>query len=82
MIYWGSAVGGLLADVCQIAQLTIVSGFEPADLLEVLLAAAGSGLESYVRQAPLKLPADYRPAFREAGFADWFIRSRKTTGLD
>lgn len=45
---WGTddplGLGGLLADAYRVAQLMIVSSFEPTDLVEVLLAAAGSGL--------------------------------------
>ncbi len=82
---WGTAdplgLGGLLVDAYRVAQLEIVSGFEPADLLEVLLAAAASGLESYVRQAPLQLPVDYRLAFRELGMSIGLHAVERLQGL-
>jgi hypothetical protein len=70
---WGTddplGLGGLLADAYRVAQLAIIGSFEHTELLEDLLAAAGTGLASYVRQAPLQQPVDYRLAFREFGLS-------------
>jgi hypothetical protein len=82
---WGTddplGLGSLLADAYRVAQLAIIGSFEPTDLLEVLLAAAGSGLESYVRQAPLQLPVDYRLAFRELGLSIGLHALERLQGL-
>ena len=62
-------IGGLLGDAFIVAQLIINKYFTQTDLLEILLDSSLPGLESYLRKNPLKLPADYRLAFRELGLA-------------
>ncbi len=62
-------IGGLLGDASIVAQLIINKYFTQTDLLEILLDSSLPGLESYLRKNPLKLPADYRLAFRELGLA-------------
>jgi len=60
-------IGGLLCDAYRVVQLMIDKNFERNDLPGVLLDSSLPGLESYVRMNYLKLPADYRLAFRELG---------------
>ena len=62
-------IGGLLCDACRVAQLIISEHFKRTDMLEILLDSSLPGLESYARKNPLKLPADYRLAFRELGLS-------------
>jgi len=62
-------LGGLLCDAYRVAQLIINENFEQSDLLEILLDSSLLGLKSYVRNNPLKLPAEYRLAFRELGLS-------------
>lgn len=62
-------IGGLLSDAFKVAQLIINENFEQTDLLEILLDSSLQGLGSYARNSPLKLPADYRLAFRELGLS-------------
>jgi hypothetical protein len=61
-------IGGLLFDACRVAQ-SIVSGSLETDLLEILLESSLTGLKFYVRENPLKLPVNYRLAFRELGLS-------------
>jgi hypothetical protein len=49
--------------------LIVQENFEQTDLLETLLDSSLMGLESYAKQNQLKLPADYRLAFRELGLS-------------
>jgi hypothetical protein len=60
-------LGGLLFDACRIAQLRSLGAFAPAGLLVEVLAAARLGLESFAVDNPLRLPVEYRLAFRELG---------------
>jgi hypothetical protein len=60
-------IGGLLCDAYRVAQLVVNAGLEQPDLLGVLLDSSLPGLESYTRMHYVKLPADYRLAFRELG---------------
>ncbi len=62
-------IGGLLSDAYKVAQLIMNGHFEKTDLVEILLDSSLPGLESYARKNPLKLPADYRLAFRELGLS-------------
>jgi hypothetical protein len=62
-------LGGLLTGACKMAQLISAGNFIKPELLETVVASSVTGLESYVRGAPLKLPADYRLAFRELGLS-------------
>jgi len=72
-------IGDLLSDAHRAAQLIVSGTFDSADLLETLLDASRLGLNSYLRTNSLKLPAEYRLAFRELGLA---IGLRAATRLD
>ena len=62
-------IGGLLFDAGKVAQLMVSGNLEQADLLENLLESSRIGLDSFVKENSLKLPADYRLAFREVGLS-------------
>ena len=62
-------MGGLLFDSCRVAQLIDGGNLELKGLLETLLGSSLIGLNSFVRGNSLKLPADYRLAFRELGLS-------------
>jgi len=62
-------LGELLSTAYKLAQLIIRKDMEQAELLDVLAASSLIGLQSYARRNPLKLPADYRLAFRELGLS-------------
>jgi len=74
-------LGGLLCDAFRVAQLIINENFEKTDLLEILLYSSLLGLESYTRNNPLKLPAEYRLAFRELGLSIGLKAVDKLQGL-
>ena len=62
-------IGELLGSAYKAGQL-IVSGYlEQTALLEVLVGSSLPGLDSYGRKNPLRVPADYRLAFRELGLS-------------
>lgn len=62
-------IGGLLFDACRMVQLRCLEAFEPAGLLEDVLEAALFGVESFAVGNPLRLPVEYRLAFRELGLS-------------
>ncbi|MGD2055503.1 MAG: hypothetical protein PVJ15_01755 [Gammaproteobacteria bacterium] len=62
-------LGGLLVDAARVEQLMHNGAFPDGELLEALLSAALDGIEHYARQQDLRLPAQYRLAFRELGLA-------------
>ena len=62
-------VGGLLSDAFRVAQLMVKGHFTLPGLLAILLDASLVGLEAFAREDSLKLPADYRLAFRELGLS-------------
>jgi hypothetical protein len=62
-------IGGLLFDGCRVAQLIVTGNLEQAGLLETLLESSLIGLDSFVKENSLKLPAEYRLAFRELGLS-------------
>jgi hypothetical protein len=74
-------LGGLLTGACKIAQLLIADNFIKPDLLETVVASSLIGLDSYVREASLKLPADYRLAFRELGLSIGLAGAQRLKGL-
>jgi len=74
-------IGGLLCDACKLAQLIINENFEQTGLMEDLLDSSLPGLESHVRNNSLKLPADYRLAFRELGLGIGLRAVEKLKGL-
>jgi len=62
-------IGGLLYDAWRIAQLAERGAFPEHGLLEMVLDAAISGLESFAGDNPLKYRARQRLAFRELGLS-------------
>jgi hypothetical protein len=74
-------IGGLLFDACRMAQLRLGDAFERTKLLDRALEAALRGLESFVVRSPLRLPAEYRLAFREVGLAIGLRGVEKMRGL-
>ena len=62
-------IGGLLSDGFRVAQLLVKGCFTGSDLLAVLLNASLAGLDAFAREDVLRLPADYRLAFRELGLS-------------
>jgi hypothetical protein len=76
---WATAdplgLGGLLMDASRVAQLEGLGGFDGAELLRTLLAAALEGLQHYARRNDLRQPASRRLAFRELG-RHWTICAR------
>jgi hypothetical protein len=62
-------IGGLLFDACRVAQLMVSGNLEQTGLLETLLESSLIGLNSFLKENSLKLPADYRLAFRELGLS-------------
>ncbi|MBA7708385.1 hypothetical protein ES703_117283 [subsurface metagenome] len=82
---WGTddplGIGGLLCGAYKAAQMIAGSYFEQTDLLETLLDSSLMGLESFARMNPLKLPVDYRLAFRELGLSIGMRAVEKLHGL-
>ena len=74
-------MGGLLCNAYQVAQMIANNHFEQTDLLENLLESSIPGLDAYVRTNPLKLPVDYRLAFRELGLSIGIRAVEKLQGL-
>jgi hypothetical protein len=62
-------IGGLLFDASRVAQLIVSGNLEQAGLLETLLESSLFGLDSFVKENSLKLPAGNRLAFRELGLS-------------
>ena len=74
-------IGGLLFDACRIAQLVVNEDFKQTDLLEILLDSSLMGLESFSRKNPIKMPAEYRLAFRELGLSIGLRALEKVRGM-
>ncbi len=70
---WATAdplgLGGLLIDAYRVAQLVQQRAVQERHLIENLLQAALSGLQHYAKSGELRLPLEYRLAFRELGLA-------------
>jgi hypothetical protein len=62
-------IGGLLSDAFRVAQLMVKGYFAQTGPLGDLLGACLVGLKAFAREDSLKLPADYRLAFRELGLS-------------
>jgi hypothetical protein len=62
-------IGGLLSDAYRVAGLMVAGALEPGELLETLLDSSWLSLEACLRMNILKLPVDYRLAFRELGLS-------------
>jgi hypothetical protein len=74
-------IGGLLSDAFRVAQLIVEGRFEKMELLQIILEDPLLGLESYVENNPLRLPADYRLAFRELGLSVGLQAVERLRGL-
>jgi hypothetical protein len=74
-------IGGLICDAYKVAQMIISGYFQQIDLLETLLDSSLMGLESFTKMNPLKLPPDYRLAFRELGLSIGMRAVEKLHGL-
>jgi hypothetical protein len=74
-------IGGLLFDACRVAQLIICENLEQTGLLETLLESSLIGLDSFMKENPLKLPVGYRLAFRELGLSIGLRAIEKIQGL-
>jgi hypothetical protein len=61
-------IGGLLSDAFRVAQLMTSGCFSQSNLLATLLEASLPGIEA-LDQDRIKLPANYRLAFRELGLS-------------
>jgi hypothetical protein len=62
-------LGGLMSDAFRVGQLMARGYFESGELLEGLLSAALTGLNSLLGRDPFALPARARLAFREFGLS-------------
>jgi len=62
-------IGGLLCDAYKVAHLVADKRIDLADQLLTLLKSSHAGLEAYLKEKPLELPADCRLAFRELGLS-------------
>ncbi len=62
-------IGGLLSDAFRVAQLMVKGYFAQTNLLGDLLYASLVSLRAFAKEHSLKLPADYRLAFRELGLS-------------
>jgi len=62
-------MGGLLFDACRVCQLTAAAHLKNPVILEVLIRAAKSSIDSFAGQLPFLYPAEHRLAFRELGLS-------------
>ncbi|MEE4164133.1 MAG: hypothetical protein V2I25_16635 [Woeseiaceae bacterium] len=62
-------IGGLLFDANRIIRLTAAGSMDGSKLAATLLNAARESLAAYTSDPGLRLPADYRLAFRELGLS-------------
>jgi hypothetical protein len=62
-------LGGLLADAVKAAQLMAGAGGGYAGLLESILNAAAPGVREFANGDTLRMPPEYRLAFRELGLS-------------
>jgi hypothetical protein len=62
-------IGDLLCDAYKVAELIIKGYWKRVDLLSELLRSSYLGLKEYLRENPMKFPADLRLAFRELGLS-------------
>lgn len=62
-------IGSLLIGADRMAHLILHESFPQPDLLEEVMNAALEGLSFYASKSSLKLPSEYRLAFRELGLA-------------
>jgi hypothetical protein len=62
-------IGDLLSDVFKLVQLIVTGDIKQTYLLEDLMDASFLGLQYFGSRNPLKLPSEYRLAFREFGLS-------------
>lgn len=74
-------IGGLLMDAFKVGQLIVSDHFKRTDMLETLLDSSLEGLGSYATERPLRLPAEYRLAFRELGLSIGLRAVERLKGL-
>jgi hypothetical protein len=74
-------IGGLLIAAYRMAQLILAGGLARRDLFEIVAEDSLTSLDLFERISPLKLPADYRLAFRELGLSIGLQASQKLQGL-
>ena len=74
-------MGELLSAAYKLAQLMMNEDIGQAELLNDLLDSSLIGLRSFERRNSLKLPADYRLAFRELGLSIGLHAIEKLPGL-
>jgi hypothetical protein len=74
-------IGGLLMDAFRVGQLITSKYFDRTDLLKTLLNSSLEGLAFYTRKSPLRLPAEYRLAFRELGLSIGLRAVERIKGL-
>ncbi len=56
-------------DACRLAQLIVSGNLEQAGLLKTILESCLIGLDYFMKENSLKLPAGFRLAFRELGLS-------------
>jgi hypothetical protein len=74
-------IGSLLIGAYKMAQLIVADSFIRPDLLDTVLDDSLTGLASFAKKSPLKLPAHYRLAFRELGLSIGLQAIVKLLGL-
>jgi hypothetical protein len=74
-------IGGLLVGAYRMAQLIIAESLIQPDLLKAVLDDSLTGLDYFARKSPLRLPAEYRLAFREFGLSIGLQAIMKFQGL-
>jgi len=74
-------IGGLLTDAFKLGQLIASKHCKRTELLESLLNSSLQGLGFYGREHSLKLPAEYRLAFRELGLAIGLQAGQRLKGI-
>ena len=74
-------IGELLCGAYKAAQLNAGRSVIQPDLTEVLLSSSQPGLKSFSKKNPMKLPADYRLAFRELGLSIGLHAAERLKGL-
>ena len=62
-------IGSLLFDATRVAQLIMKENIDYNDLLDLILNSALIGINSFIQSNPLRVPPDYRLAFRELGLS-------------
>ena len=74
-------IGGLLSDAYKAASLTAGGAFPHPEILPSLLDAASRGLKHFGMSNLLRLPLEYRLAFRELGLAIGLRAAFRLKGL-